>query len=752
MKNMDSKGHVTGKSLYVDDLREQQGTLYAVLITSPVSSGIIKNIDVSIVENVHGVVRVILPSDIPGENQIGAIIQDEQLFADPEIHFLGQPLAVVLAEDEETARIAASKVSLDIEKKQVDTDPRIAADGNKFLVPPRTFKQGDVDNAWNGCKYIVEGIASTGGQEHLYLETQSAYAVPMESGNIKIYSSTQGPTGVQAITARVLGMPMHKIEVDVNRLGGGFGGKEDQATPWAVMTALGVFLTGQPVKLILPRHVDMMVTGKRHPYEYDYKIGIDENLKIVAFEAIYYQNGGAAADLSPAIMERTLFHITNAYYIPNVQGTVFSCKTNIPPSTAFRGFGAPQAMFLIETAIAAAAEKIGVLPYEIQQRNLISKGETFPYGQAPDQDNSIKVWRQFDELFDIKGTVDKIENYNKFNTLTKKGFALTPVCFGISFTNKTMNQARALVHIYYDGSVGISTGAVEMGQGVNTKLRQVAALSLSVDISRIKIETTNTTRVANTSPTAASSGADLNGKALEKACLKLKNRLIDMASQMLNADKNDVSIINEKVVVKNVVSELTWEKLVMKAHLERIGLSETTNYATPNLDFDKTKEKGRPFAYYVFGLAGTTVLLDTLRGVYEIEKVDIVHDFGKTINKSIDFGQVEGGLVQGIGWLTMEELEFDKNGKLLSGTLSTYKVPDIYFSPKEINIVELDTEGVDMAVFKSKAIGEPPFNYGIGSFIAIQQAMKAYNRNYKFSTHAPLTNEKVLKGLYTIRK
>ena len=748
MKNIDSKGHVTGHSIYIDDIPEQQGTLHGAVVISPVAHGVIRNIDYEEAKHTSGVVHVITATDIPGENQIGSIVLDEQLFANPEIHFKGQPIALILAIDHDTAWQAAEKVKFDIEEKEAVTNPREATKNKSFLVPPRTFRQGNIDKAWSKCEHIVKGSASSAGQEHLYLETQGAYSLPSENGNIKIFSSTQGPTAVQNIIARVLGYPMHKIEVDVNRLGGAFGGKEDQATPFAVMASLGTFLTNKAVKIILPRHIDLMITGKRHPYEYDFTIGLDKSLKIVAFEADYFQNGGAATDLSPAIMERTLFHITNAYYIPNVRGTVYSAKTNLPPNTAFRGFGAPQGMFLIETAIAKAAEVIGVKANVIQKNNLIRKGELFPYGQSPDEDNAVKAWKQFDEEFSISEIEKSVEQFNKNSAIKKRGFALMPVCFGISFTNQSMNQARALVHIYQDGSIGISTGAVEMGQGVNTKMMQVAAQVLSVNIERIKIETTNTTRVSNTSPTAASSGADLNGKALEIACHKLNERLHLVAAEVLKTDVKNIEIRQEKVLNQGKPTSLAWKELVMTAHLQRVGLTENGHYATPEIHFDKGQEKGHPFAYHVFGLAGITATVDVLRGTYEIDKVNIVHDFGKSMNKIIDHGQVEGAVVQGIGWMTIEELVSDEKGRLLSNALSTYKVPDIYSAPKEISISDLKSEGNEQAILKSKAVGEPPFNYGIGAFFAIQDAMRAFRENYQLTMSAPITHEKVLMGLY----
>ena len=748
MKNIDSKGHVTGRSIYIDDIPEQQGTLHGAIVISPVAHGLIRNIDYEEAARTSGVVRIVTAADIPGENQIGSIVLDEQLFADPEVHFKGQPIALILATDHDTAWQAAEKVIFDIEEKEAVTDPREATKNKSFLVPPRTFRQGDIEEAWSKCEYIIKGSASSAGQEHLYLETQGAYALPSEHGNIKIFSSTQGPTAVQKITARVLGYPMHKIEVDVNRLGGGFGGKEDQATPWAVMASLGTYLTNKAVKIILPRHIDLMVTGKRHPYEYDFTIGLDQSLKIIAFEADYFQNGGAATDLSPAILERTLFHITNAYYIPNVKGTVYSAKTNLPPNTAFRGFGAPQGMFLMETAIAKAAEVIGIRPDVIQKKNLIRIGETFPYGQSPDEDNAVKVWNQFDREFNISAIEKSIEQFNEKSTTLKKGFALTPICFGISFTNQSMNQARALVHIYQDGSIGISTGAVEMGQGVNTKMMQVAAEVLSVKVERVKIETTNTTRVSNTSPTAASSGADLNGKALEIACRRLKKRLNLVAAEVLKADVKNIEIRQEKILNHGNPTSLTWEELVMEAHLQRVGLTENGHYATPEIHFDKEQEKGHPFAYHVFGLAGITATVDVLRGTYEIDEVNIVHDFGKSMNEIIDHGQVEGAVVQGIGWVTIEELVSDEKGRFLSNSLSTYKVPDIYSAPKKISISDLKSEGNERAILKSKAVGEPPFNYGIGAFFAIQDAMRAFRKNYQLIMSAPITHEKVLLGLY----
>ena len=490
------------------------------------------------------------------------------------------------------------------------------------------------------------------------------------------------------------------------------------------------------------------MTGKRHPYSSDFKIGLNKDLKIIAYEVDFIQNAGAAADLSPAIMERTLFHTTNSYFIPNVRATAYSCKTNLPPNTAFRGFGAPQAMFVMESAIAKAADVIGVDTQKIQKANLLKENDEFPYGQIAKNVNSDLVWSQLEEIQLISDLKAKVKAYNEQNEHVKKGMAVMPISFGISFTNISMNQARALVHIYQDGSIGVSTGAIEMGQAVNTKMVQVVAKVLSVKENRIKLETTNTSRVANTSPTAASSGADLNGKALEIACNALLSRLIKSASVILGVAEGEISINNEEVLVNNKTSSLSWEKLVIESYFKRVKLSEKGHYATPLIHFDKTKEKGHPFAYHVYGAAIITSKVDCVRGIYDIEKVNIVHDFGNSMNKLIDRGQVEGGLVQGIGWMTMEEIVYNEKGKLMSNALSSYKVPDIYSAPKEVNIEHLKTEGDEMAILKSKAVGEPPLMYGIGAYFAIQNAVKEFNPNYKLKFDAPFTPEKVLLALY----
>lgn len=748
MKNIDTIGHVTGKSVYLDDIPTISGTLHAAIVGSAVAHGRIVKVDLAEALKLDGVEKIIMYNDIPGENQIGGIIEDETLLAEHEVHYQGQPIAVVVAQTERIARKAAQLVRIDYEELEPVTDPRVAKEKGLLLIPPRTFSMGNPDEVWNKCKFVVEDRVEIGGQEHLYIETQGAYAYPVEGGYIKVHSSTQGPTAVQKTVARVLGLPMNLIEVDVVRLGGGFGGKEDQASGFAAMAALAAHLTGKPVKLVLPRHDDMRMTGKRHPYSGDFRIGLTDDLKILAFETTLYQNGGAAADLSPAIMERTLFHSTGSYFIPNTRVTVYSCKTNLPPNTAFRGFGGPQGMFVIESAIAKAAETIGVNAIEIQRANLLNENDEFQYGQKAENVNAHKCFALASEKFNLDNLRKSIDNYNLNNRYSKRGLAVMPLCFGISFTNTSMNQARALVHIYQDGSVAVSTGAIEMGQGVNTKMAQVASILLGIDINRVKIYSTNTTRVANTSPTAASSGADLNGNALRIAIAPLKKRLLKVASEILECSEDELNIENETVTRSGQPTPLKWNELVKKAHLKRVALTENGHYATPVIYFDKTNEKGHPFAYHVYGTGIVTVTLDCIRGTYTIDDVYIVHDFGNSINPLIDLGQVEGAVVQGIGWVTLEELAFDPKGRLLSNSLSTYKVPDIHFAPKSIQCIPLPTTGPDLAVLRSKAIGEPPFMYGIAAYFAIQNAVKAFNPSHRIQFNSPLTPEKVLMQLY----
>ncbi|MFZ1358284.1 MAG: molybdopterin cofactor-binding domain-containing protein [Saprospiraceae bacterium] len=749
MRSIDIHDHVKGRSIYLDDIPLIQGTLFARVFTSNVAHGRIIKLDISKARDLEGVHKVLISSDITGINQIGGIIDDEPLMAENIVDFIGMPIALVLADSESIARKACKLIDCKIEAFEEITDPRIAYEKGALIIPSKKFILGDTESTWSSCSHIFEGKADINGQEHLYIETQGAYAQPVEGGKIKVYSSTQGPTAVQRAIAKVTGMEMHSIEVDVTRIGGGFGGKEDQANAWAALCALGTHITGRPVKYSLSREEDIYMTGKRHPYSADFKIGFDNKLKILAYEVTFFQNAGAAADLSPAVLERTLFHCTNAYFIPNVIAIAHCCKTNLPPNTAFRGFGGPQGMFVIECAIAIAAPKLNCKASDIQKANLITTGDVFPYGQLAESEAETS-WQQFEDRFDLKKMQQDVDQFNKENIHLKKGLAVQPICFGISFTKTLMNQARSLVHIYTDGSVGITTGAVEMGQGVNTKIAQVAAHIFSLPIDKIRIYSTNTTRIANTSPSAASATADLNGKATLMACEAIKERLKKVVISIADTKEqnSDIEIRDGLVFLDSLETKITWQELISKAFEQRVSLSEHAHYATPDVHFDWSKGKGHPFSYHVYGTSVTQVTVDCIRGNYEIDFVKVVHDYGQSMNPMIDLGQIEGGIVQGIGWMTCEDVFYDEKGKLRSNALSTYKIPDIYAAPKEIDIIPLITDKENLAILQSKAVGEPPLMYGLGTYFAIENAIQSFNPAVPCRMNAPYTPEKVLLALY----
>ena len=747
--NIDAPLHVKGQTMYLDDMPEVAGTLYAKVFYSRCAHGVIVRTEITRARALPGVIAIFSASDIPGENQIGGIIADEELLAQEEVHFIGMPIFIIVAENEMTAAKARDLIEVEYLEKDIVTDPLDAYALGELLSKPLRFQMGNVNAAFERCSHIFEGSTESGGQEHVYLETQGAYALPQPGGSMRIFSSTQGPTAVQRTVARVLGISMNQIEVDVNRIGGGFGGKEDQASAWACVVALAAHLLQRPVKYVLDRQEDLQMTGKRHAYKSYYKIGLDESGKILALEASYFQNGGAAADLSPAVLQRTLFHATNSYFIPNVDLHAYSCRTNLPPNTAFRGFGGPQGMFIVEAAIHHAARVLGKRPDQLQEANLLHEGAAFPYGQLAVDCEARPCWFRAKERYGLGKLQTEVEQFNQTHTLKKRGLALMPVCFGISFTNTMMNNARALVHVYSDGSVGISTGAVEMGQGVSSKMIQVAAHCFGLGYDRIKLETTNTTRVANTSPSAASATADLNGKALQDACTQILERLEELLRKEWGLPAaTSFSWSGEKVEVPDEKRTMHWKEIVSLAFRQRINLSAKGHFATPKIHFNTRTSKGHPFAYHVYGTAILICTVDCLRGNYEFDSVRIVHDFGASMNKGVDLGQIEGGLAQGIGWMTLEELIYDTKGRLKSGNLANYKIPDIYSVPKEVEVDYLETRGADLAILKSKAVGEPPLMYGIGAYFALYNAILAFNPSTRLPYSAPMTAEKVLLGLY----
>jgi xanthine dehydrogenase large subunit len=748
-RNIETRLHVMGRTRYVDDGEFPQNGLHCAIFFSPAAKGKIKKLNIDKARALPGVEFVLTARDIPGENQIGSIIQDEPLLADGEVDFIGMPVAAVYAGTEEAAREAVKLINIEISEETPILDPREAYDQNELIAPPRSFIMGDAEGAMSRAAYVARGRADSGAQEHFYLEGQASIALPGENGDIHLFSSTQSPTAVQRCVAKVCALSMHQVEVDVRRLGGAFGGKEDQANTWACFAALGALKSRMPCRIVLRRSEDMLATGKRHPYSSDFSLALDREGKFLGFKAMYYQNAGAAADLSTSIMERTLFHATASYFVPHVHVTAASCRTNITPNTAFRGFGGPQAMFVFESAIREASRISGIPVEDLQRKNLLKTGDMFPYGMAAENGQAERTW---DECWDHYGLADRI---TKIRTALKaesdsgehsrfgRGYALMPVCFGISFTTLFLNQARALIHIYTDGSVGVSTGAVEMGQGVNQKIKDLVSQSLGIGLDRIKLESTNTTRVANTSPTAASSGSDLNGAAAQKACEMLLERLFKFIANERKADPGEFSLRGGRLIQGDVDTGIDWNGLVFMAYQARIHLSAQAHYATPDLHFDKEKEEGRPFAYHAYGTAYIEAEVDRLLGTYKIDKAYVVHDLGRSINPLIDLGQIEGGLIQGIGWVTMEEMKYNDKGRPLTATAGTYKIPDISSSPQDIKVKILENIYNDKAVKGSKAVGEPPFMYGIGAYFAIKMASGLDSPDY----NAPVTPEKLFTEL-----
>lgn len=749
MNQQDAIMHARGESRFVADEPLPQTTAFAAVVASPVAHGRVRALATRDAARADGVLAILSHRDLPGPNEIGSMIPDEPLLASDTVHFVGQPLALVLATTEEAARRAARLVTAEIEPLPAVFDPREAFVRGNLIAPPRSFACGDVDLAWAECAVVVSGRADSGAQEHLYLETQSTLALPVENGGLQVLSATQSPTAVQRTIARVLGWPMHRVEVVVRRLGGGFGGKEDQATAWAVLAALGAWKLQRPVRLVLRRRDDMRWTGKRHPYSSDFKIGLAGDGRILAYEVMFHQNAGAAADLSTAVLERTLFHATAAYFIPNVRATAASCRTNLPPNTAFRGFGGPQAMFVLEAAIDRATRAMGVAPAAIQAQNLLRAGDLLPYGMPLGTPTLRRCWEEAVERYQPDRLRQRIAAFNASQRLEKKGLALMPVCFGISFTTPFLNQAGALVHIYGDGSVAINSGVVEMGQGTHGKLRRVAAATLSIGTERVRIDRTSTALVANTSPTAASTGPDLNGNATRLACLFLLERLREVAAGLLKAAAGaQLEIRHERVWLAGEETALTWTDLVAAAYLKRVDLSAHAHYATPRIHFDKSAERGEPFLYHAVGVAIVEATVDCLRGTGRIDSVRVVHDAGRSLDPLVDRGQVEGGVMQGIGWMTLEEILHDGQGRLRTDTLSTYKVPDLHDAPAEMAVHFLADATGPAGVLGAKTVGEPPFMYGIGAYFALLDALRAARPGLEPRYAAPLTAERLFTALH----
>ncbi len=754
MHRLDSELHVRGVARFVDDEPEPANLLHAVICGSPHAYGRINAVEIADAEKEEGVEAVLTFDDIPGAGFIGPIIQDEPLFAFDHVMYAQQPIAMVVARDVACARRATGKIKVSIDLLPVVTCPRKAYAQGLILEETRRSTKGDVEATWADCDVVIEGSVELGSQEHVYLETNRARAMPLDNGQIKVFSSTQNPAGVQRAVASILDIPFHLVEVDVTRIGGAFGGKEDQATHWACMAALAAVKLKRPVQIVLSRSEDMRMTGKRHPYEQDYKIGLRRDGKILAYQIQHYQNSGAFMDLSAPVSHRAVFHSTGAYAIENVCIEATACRTNLPPNTAFRGFGAPQAMFALEAAIYHAAKAIGLDPEQVQERNLLKDGYRFPYGQTIQDCTIVRSWNETKASYNLGDVRRRTQDFNNKHRGQKKGYALMPVCFGIGFTKTFLNQGSSLVHVHTDGSVSIASGGVEMGQGVNSNLVAIAARAFGIRPTRVHVNSTNTTRIANSSASAASSTTDINGFATIEACEKIQTGLKNLAAKRLGTSISAIDLADEYVTVDSEATALTWGELVTEAYESRIPLTATGYYAPTDIFADSKTGQGNPFRYYVCGTALIEVTVDCLRGTYHIDAVKLAHELGQPLVPEVDLGQIEGGVVQGIGWVTVEEVVFDESGHLCSDSLSTYKIPDAGSVPAEIKVRFFGEQDSKSGPFKSRAVGEPPLMYGIAAYFAIKRAIDAFraqqgsSETSRMFDRSPMTPERVLLSLY----
>ena len=752
-KHESANKHVAGEAIYVDDRPALRGELHAAVGQSTQAHGNILSIDLSAVKASEGVVAVITVEDVLGHTDIGPVFPGDPVLAIGKVEYVGQPIFAVAATSYDLARKAAKLAKIEYQQLEAVLTVKDALAKQNFVRPPFTMKRGDSDAAIETAEHQLSGDIVVGGQEHMYLEGQASTAVPNEDGGMEIFTSSQHPSEVQKLVAEVLDIPLNKVLVDMRRMGGGFGGKETQAAPWACIAALLANETQRPVKFKLGRMDDMIMTGKRHPFENNYKVGFDSNGQIKGINIEVNGNCGYSPDLSDAIVDRAMFHSDNAYFLD--QATIIGnrCKLNTVSHTAYRGFGGPQGMMTIEMVMDEIARKLGKDPLEIRKINL--------YG---DEDRNITHYHQKVEHNNLSNIIDTLEQssnyqarrkavveFNANNSILKKGIALTPVKFGISFTVQHLNQAGALVHIYTDGTIHLSHGGTEMGQGLNTKVAQIVAEEFQVDVDTVAISSARTDKIPNSSPTAASSGTDLNGKAAEAAAKTIKQRLIDFACEQYNVTAEQVKFENNHIQVGE--QTFSFAEFSQIAYMGRVSLSSTGFYKTPKIYFDRATGKGRPFFYYATGAAVSEVIIDTLTGEYKTLRTDILQDVGHSINPAIDIGQIEGAFVQGMGWLTTEELVWNEQGRLLSNNPATYKIPAINDAPEDFRVALVpDAPNREHTIYNSKAVGEPPFMLGMSVWSALKDAIASI-ADYKVSPKldTPATPERVLWAVEALK-
>jgi len=747
--------HVTGQADYTDDLLEPVGTLHAYLGLSTVAHGRIVSMDLDAVRKAPGVHLGLTAADIPGHNDISPTgLHDEPLLAEDEVQFHGQPIFAVVAGTRDQARRACQLARVEYEELPFAIDAISARDaGLGYVTKPLKLKRGDMAEMERAPRRM-SGRLTVGGQEHFYLESQIAFSIPGEDDEVTVNVSTQHPSEVQHMVAHVLGVPSNAVVVNVRRMGGGFGGKESQMNPFACISALAAKKLKRAVKLRPDRDDDFSITGKRHDFVIDYEVGYDETGKIHAVDADFYARCGFSSDLSGPVTDRALFHADNAYYYPAVELRSHPMKTNTCSNTAFRGFGGPQGVVMAERIVEDIAYQLGRDPLEIRKLNLYQNGQLTPYHQEVEDQILPRIFEELEASSDYHARRQAVLDFNaraqEQGGAIRKGIALTPVKFGISFTATWYNQAGALIHIYSDGSIHLNHGGTEMGQGLNTKVAQVVAEALGVSIDRIRITKTTTEKVPNTSATAASSGSDLNGMAALDACRQLIERLTAFASEAKGVPPELVSI-GETVQIGQ--EEMPFEDFIKTAYLARIQLSAAGFYKTPKIHWNRDTGQGRPFYYFAYGAACSEVSVDTLTGEYVIERADVLHDVGRSLNPALDKGQVEGAFVQGTGWLTSEELWWDQKGRLRTHAPSTYKIPLASDRPKVFNVALADwSVNREATIKRSKAVGEPPFMLGISVFQALNMAVASFN-GYRENPRidAPATPERVLMAIERLR-
>ena len=754
VKHDSADKHVSGEAVYIDDRLEFPNQLHLYARLSDRAHARIISVDTAPCMAFDGVRIAITHQDIPGLKDIGPLLPGDPLLAIDKVEYVGQPVLAVAARDLETARKAAMAAVIVYEDLEPVLDVVQALRQKHFVLDSHTHRRGDSAAALQTAPHRLQGQLHIGGQEHFYLETQIASVMPTEDGGMIVYSSTQNPTEVQKLVAEVLDVPMNRIVVDMRRMGGGFGGKETQAAGPACLCAVVARLTGQPTKMRLQRAEDMLMTGKRHPFYIEYDVGFDDSGRLHGIELDLAGNCGYSPDLSASIVDRAMFHADNAYYLGEATINGHRCKTNTASNTAYRGFGGPQGMVAIEEVMDRIARYLGQDPLAVRKRNYYGKTErnVTHYYQTVEHNLLDEMTAELEQSCDYAERREAIRAFNAASPILKKGLALTPVKFGISFTASFLNQAGALIHIYTDGSIHLNHGGTEMGQGLNVKVAQVVAEVFQVDIDRIQITATNTDKVPNTSPTAASSGTDLNGKAAQNAAETIKQRLVEFAARHFQVAESEIEFRNGHIRAGEHM--LTFAELAQLAWVGQVSLSSTGYYKTPKIFYDRSQARGRPFYYYAFGAACAEVLVDTLTGEYKMLRTDILHDVGASLNPAIDMGQVEGGYLQGMGWLTTEELVWDAKGKLLTSGPASYKIPTVADMPGDLRVKLVENrKNPEDTVFHSKAVGEPPFMLGIAAWCAIKDAVASLgDYRHQPEIDAPATPEKVLWGCERIRQ